>query len=470
MAAKQKEQMPVNDKGSSPNSIIADDAVTFRDSNGSQTNWTFLRWKNRDENPACDEFFVRDSEGRFLVVKAELPLLPDGHWTEPPFPETAPCRIEPFRLIPPPCRATKAEAEALAKFAYAEESRGCVGFADKQARFMAMSMEQSSITSVTGPELWELIYGQALWPGPRDEAPLQAALGAALSQLRQEYESRLREVEQITEADVQRCIYGKNSDQRVTKEQVAKVIQDERRAIEIKFTDPKTEDFGGCLHTTLADVKLDNALGLRDECLHQQWAKKHHFNLRAMGRERIEFLKWLRRRYVNSKDSDGYFHYGLHSGQELAVLASVHYVMHFITGERVYVRCLLPRKHLREEETRQAGISGNPIVSSAESKPASPLPLRHSPNFRQLFWTQKGQPVEARLTSKQAAAVSALWHAEGRVLSREELEQEIYGDSPPADFRPDKLFTYGDGKKVWNGLISVEGCRYRFIDPNDGAE
>src|SRR6266849_6790558 len=91
---------------------------------------------------------------------------------------------------------------------------------------------------------------------------------------------------------------------------------------------------------------------------------------------------------------------------------------------------------------------------------AGSVNLRPSPNYRQLFWTENGKEEQASLTRKQASAFSALHHAQGFVLAREEWQQEIYGDSPPSDFRPDKLFAHRDGRKVWKRFIHVDGDRY----------
>ena len=89
--------------------------------------------------------------------------------------------------------------------------------------------------------------------------------------------------------------------------------------------------------------------------------------------------------------------------------------------------------------------------------------LRHSSNYRQLFCTYGGREEQANLTKKQASAFSALHHAHGFILAREEWQDEIYGDEPPNDFRPDKLFDYESGRKVWDRFIRVDGDRYRLV-------
>jgi hypothetical protein len=99
----------------------------------------------------------------------------------------------------------------------------------------------------------------------------------------------------------------------------------------------------------------------------------------------------------------------------------------------------------------------------ASIKAANLVDLRHSPNYRQLFWTEGRKKEQANLTKLQASGFSALHHADAFILAREEWQQAIYGDSPPSDFRPDKIFAYGDGRKVWNRFIRVDGDRYQLV-------
>lgn len=71
----------------------------------------FLGW-NADQS--C--IYAQDKKGNYRLIPIELPSL-DLHdlignsvglsFKNRPFPKSAPIRIEPFRLIPPPCRAAR---------------------------------------------------------------------------------------------------------------------------------------------------------------------------------------------------------------------------------------------------------------------------------------------------------------------------------------------------------------------------
>lgn len=472
-------------EGNSPPPAPANDTVRFRNYDGSESDWSFVQWKNKIEHQVCEEFFARDGQDRLIVLKPLLPLLPAGHWTAPPFPESNPCLIEPFRLVAPPCRATEAETRALKEFRNADESRGCVDLTHKQARFICFARERFGVVgSVTVPELWELIYGEALAPKSEDDGPLQARLDAALSGWRQEHESRSQEIDALTEADVQRRIYGENATERVSKEQVAKHIQDQRTALDIEFTKPKNRDrFGGCLHTTLADVKADSTGGIRDDYLRQKWAVEQGFDLSAMAREATEFLQWLERRYANLKVNvmnapPGTFHYDfrLSSAEQLAVLASVRYVLHFTTGERVYIAGLAVRDKLREEEEREAGEveprnvtpAAPPLAQSSAPLPASGGTAWHSEDFDQVWWVEDGQEQQFSLTVTQARAVKVLDEAHGMRLSTEGWIKAIYDgwkDYFPATMTPRKIFTTRDNLPVWRKLFRRDGRHYELVPP-----
>jgi hypothetical protein len=106
-----------------------------------------------------------------------------------------------------------------------------------------------------------------------------------------------------------------------------------------------------------------------------------------------------------------------------------------------------------------------PAVAAVQA--ADLITFRQSSNFRQLFWTENGTKQQANLTKTQASAFSARPNAQGFVLAREEWQQEIYGDEPPNDFRPDKIFACEDGRKVWDRFIRVDGDRYQLVIERD---
>jgi hypothetical protein len=136
--------------------------------------------------------------------------------------------------------------------------------------------------------------------------------------------------------------------------------------------------------------------------------------------------------------------------------ARVRYRVAFVDSDRsvVYLEHCEVRWELRSTELDELAK----LREASKSQPTT-----FSKNYRQVFWAENGLNIEAKLTPNQAAAISALYHSPGHVLAREEWREQIHGDSPPADFRPDKLFAYADGPKVWKRFIRVEGDRYRLV-------
>ena len=154
-------------EGASPPPVATNDTLRWHDYAGPEREWSFVRWKNKNEHQFSEEFFARDAQGHLVVLKPLLPFLPPGHWTASPFPESNPCRIEPFRLIPPPCRATEAEARVLEGFLNAEESRGGVDFTHKQTSFIRS--RERTLRSCRLRDLPESL-GTHLWGGSGAQA------------------------------------------------------------------------------------------------------------------------------------------------------------------------------------------------------------------------------------------------------------------------------------------------------------
>lgn len=326
----------------------------------------FLAWKNNRR-----EFFVEDEARHPLVVTPHLPFPKGNGWefSGEPFPEADPVSIEPFRLIPPPCCAIVEEAEALRQFSRSDERRGCDALETLQSRFISFAWRLfPELRAVHAPPLWWIQYGEALAARPEDDTALQERLAAALICWEKEREAREREIKSITEADVQRHLHGENSARRVTEEEVAKFIEDQRTALFHSHTRPclmgpdGESGIGGCLHTTLADVKRHNAGGIRDSYLHEQWAKEHGFDLAVMERERAAFLLWTRRHVTNATASvfnavtrERYYQRDLRLGhdREMALLALVAYKMRFANRDPVYLYDFELRDKLTADEARE---------------------------------------------------------------------------------------------------------------------
>src|SRR5579859_918509 len=81
--------------------------------------FTFLTWT--DER---DSFYAKDDDGNYVLVTIKAAAPGNAQWLKPPYPNLPPTSIRLARLIPPPCRATKAEAQALSDFVVKGLARG----------------------------------------------------------------------------------------------------------------------------------------------------------------------------------------------------------------------------------------------------------------------------------------------------------------------------------------------------------
>jgi len=129
---------------------------------GPAKSYRFIGW--RDDHSAL---FLLDDQGVSWVVEPIL-LRPQNpiHYPKPPE------AITKIRLLPPPCRATLAEAKLLAEISKLPGYLRCHGLNDVLELYSREARERGGDCQT--PQQWELIYGEAL----SLESAIKAATGA----------------------------------------------------------------------------------------------------------------------------------------------------------------------------------------------------------------------------------------------------------------------------------------------------
>jgi hypothetical protein len=427
--------------------------LTIELTKGNKRQFQSIGWKTPGADDCRRHFFARDQDSKPLVVtpKPAMPefLVPGSGvvFSREPFPEAVCVEISPCRLLAPPCYQSAEDFE---------NQRPC------HRTF----------------EPWKWIYlqthNQALILESEDDGPLQERLDKWLAAMRAAYEHESH----VLHAEIERQKTKPLAELGYENEEQRKKHVLELQAVLENIVESETPiDNAICkgrLKLTLADVKRGYE-GIRDAWLQEDWARKKGEDLDLMFRERLFFLKWLQthtgtpanisdlttRERRHGISPPGFGEKYEQDPRFLEACAQVRYRARFADNANTVV--YLADCELREELT--APELDELAKLKAVTQPiqaADSVNLRPSSNYRQLFWIENGKGEQANLTRKQASAFSALHQAHGFVLAREEWRQEIYGDAPPSDFRPDKIFAYRDGRKVWNRFIRVDGDRYRL--------
>jgi hypothetical protein len=424
-----------------------------------------LGWKSGDD--CSRRFFSLDQDGKPVVVTPK-PAMPEFYdpnrrakavFCGEPFPEAVCVEISPCLLLPPPCYRTREEFES--------QLPGHYHFEPWRAIY------------------WET-HRQVLILEPSGDEPLQERLDKWLAAMRKAYEYEAGawrdRIKWATTAALQELGFD-------TEEQRATRLAELQGQLAIVESEESIDGVPckGRLRLTLDDVKRGHE-GIRDAWMHEDWANKNGEDLGVMARERRAFRRWLethtgtRANIIDathrvpdpndpSKSKPTAYpgiappHFGERYEQDpffVEACAQVRYRARFADNANTVV--YLADCELREELTSPELDEVAKLKAVTQTIRAADLVnLRHSSNYRQLFWVDGGKEEQANLTKKQASAFSALHHAHGFMLAREEWQDEIYGDEPPNDFRPDKIFAYEDGRKVWNRFIRVDGDRYRLV-------
>ena len=421
-------------------------SLTVELTKGREQIFQSIGWKTPQNGDRRLQFYALDENGQSLVV-ALTPAKPE--WYVPtvkavlsrePFPEAVCIEIRSCRLLPPRCYQSSQEVEQQFPF----NSQPDPGAED-------------NVESQDKP----LILRSS------DDAPLTEWLSKWLVGARNAYERERtawnERIKRATTTSLEEL--GIDSDDKREKK-----LAELRAELAIVESDAQIDGIAcqGWLNLTLEDVKQGRA-GIRDAYLHAEWAKRHGEDLAEMERARAVFCAWLETHTGTPADE---FH--VNSRLNLRGIAPPRLGDHPDRNPQFELACREVRwrarfadnagtvVYLSDCELRRELTAGELDESDRLRSASKSKAVTFSSNYHQVFWIENGERIEAKLTPNQATAIAALHQAPGHLLSREEWQQEIHGDSPPADFRPDKLFRYRDGLKIWKRFIRVEGNRYRL--------
>ena len=143
-----------------------------------------------------------DKEGERRFVELNRPTIRGIDCYKQPFDLSHPTNIETIRLVPPPWRSSKTEADALVSWSKNIEWGKIKTFDDAQAVYSTYATSMGCKT-VQFPELWEMIYGSCLYPDKKDVDALKPIVRDHYKKQRAKYRHRLLKLKETTKKEVQ---------------------------------------------------------------------------------------------------------------------------------------------------------------------------------------------------------------------------------------------------------------------------
>jgi hypothetical protein len=235
-----------------------------------------LSVQQRGESSASEYEFIgwRGDRRAMLLLdpageRRVIPLVPPtigGAWIASLPQDEVPRSVRPQRLLPPPIRFDEREAKALIGFAATHDLLSHATLSGIQAGFVAYAFAQGCADAQL-PELWELEYGDALWPKPEDIATLRQRLRKWKAAKRRERDARLAEARALESATVRK---------------VAEVTIRQEYNARLRSS-PDGLLLGGHLRHTVESMMQGSEL--RDVVLHERWARERGFDLAKMNEQ-----------------------------------------------------------------------------------------------------------------------------------------------------------------------------------------
>ncbi len=338
---------------------------------------------------------VTDSKGERQVVSLVLPgrpaLFPSAVF--PTFPSSHPEIIEEVTLLPPPCRGTRQEADAL-RAQSNEACRNPAGTSPGRLLFTAA---------------WEIEWLQLretiLLPKQEDDARLGRRLGAFKIKMQRLYDARKAELEQWRTKTYGQMVFlgggrfyrwtgtklvergwldfgeehrAPRSSRQAKPANKSEEVESQVNSLALLFTRPVSDACGrpngGYLNWTLEVAKYEPRI--RDRILQRRWAKETGVDLVQMASQKRDFLHWYRAMRpltpIRPRDLMG----SLFDQRAPApnteqtdaeICAEVRFVVRFKDGSRVWLADCACRAPLPTDERKQFGAnSGIPFPVSVE--------------------------------------------------------------------------------------------------------
>lgn len=146
--------------------------------------------------------FVSDKEGERRFVELIRPTIRGIDCYKQPFDLSHLTSIEAIRLVPPPWRSSKTEADALANWTKNIGWGKIKTFEDAQADYSEYANNMGCKT-VQFPELWEMIYGECLSPDKNVVEALKPIVSDHYKKQGAECRHRLLQLKETTKKEIQ---------------------------------------------------------------------------------------------------------------------------------------------------------------------------------------------------------------------------------------------------------------------------
>lgn len=382
----------------------------------------FLGWTDRDQRRA---FLAWSENGQPLRATLEPACPLNGHFKSNPIPDRELVEIVPYRLLPPPCRANKAQANL-----------------DDPDNYF---------------EPWERVYGSCWYLDDADEKPLRERWEDFKKRAREAYEENKKAVGKLTADDYRFERYGAESRRKVTQAELEKWRKVKLATVESIFNAPHEKhgrcDTAGYLNTTF-DMAKNGAGKIRNDYLHGLWATERNIDPLEFAQERELFKQSIKnnvqnviKRIYNIKHREKTFEPDLDMRWPdwQCLFASVRYRARFDDGSSVYLSDfavsdqLTPAELADIKQYRVADVSALPLSEGVHFDPKSAALI--DGNERLCIYGDVLKIVEAtveeiRTTGKQEVDLGII---AGRLAKDGKLDKKW----PNAGERIDQLFNYG---------------------------
>ena len=272
-----------------------------------------------------------DKEGGNKFIELTRPTIRGVDCYKQPFDLSHPTSIEAIRLVPPPWRSSKTEADALVSWSKNIEWGKIKTFDDAQAVYSTYATNMGCKT-VQFPELWEMIYGSCLYPDKKDVDALKPIVRDHYKKQRTKYQHRLLQLKETTKKEIQ--ILGKdkahdyNWSERKTR----------RRDISDLYSRFLDDPNGGNEKEWKIPVETninENISGLVEGHLKDTWASENGWSLKDIADYRQRFRNSLQTAIISP----------VYQRVFLEIFeASVRYIITFQSGATYYLETVFIRE------------------------------------------------------------------------------------------------------------------------------
>jgi hypothetical protein len=423
-------------------SLAFNSLIMKRDHMTTSTQLRLREWKKPDAffelcgwRPEAGLLFVSNSEAKPQVMQFSPPIFSKSKdKSAPVFPHTLPVEIAEVRLVPPPCRANQAEADALRV-----EAKKNVK--SRRALFNTLASEPT----------WEMVRlhndDEILIPESGDDAPLLDLLKQFKNEKRQEYEARKRELEDLLtliENNLPTAGYARYYANQVTGDFAVDKFLLKQEQLQLKF---------GSMHRFL-EWTIDDARRcdhIRDPYLHAKWAKKNYLNLQQMAEERQQMSIWAG--FTNSENLSSncmsgnsltFLNFNLiQSPAALEIAATIRFRVTFADGQRIWLTDYHNRQPQNASEREEFSQKiGQPVLTAADE---AKLKIKE---FKSQMERQTRKDIFERGKPQERLARSLLqMFLQGRSYREVKVRG---GKSDLLVFSKDGKFLYET--KIWRGI------------------